>query len=61
MKKSDERPSKQRRDVCGNEYQKKMAYKKHARIKYTVFLVYRSVKTAPPSRCVFFDVLSAQY
>lgn len=58
VNKNDKRPLKQRSAVCGNEYQKRMAYK-HPRIKYTVHLVYLSVRTALPSRCVFFDVLSA--
>jgi len=61
VNKSDKRPLKQRRAVCRNEYQKRMAYKRHPRIEHTVLLVYLSVKIALPSRCVFFDVLSAQY
>lgn len=61
VNKGDKKPLKQRHAVCWNEYQKRMAYKKHPRIKYTVLLVYRSVRTALPSRCVFFDVLSAKY
>jgi hypothetical protein len=59
--KSDKRRLKQRRAVCWNEYQRRMAYKKHPHIKFTVLLVYRFVRTALPSRCVFFDVLSTQY
>jgi hypothetical protein len=61
VNKIDKRPLKQRRAVCWNEYQKRMAYKKHPRIKHTVLLVHRSVRTALPSRYVFFDILSAQY
>jgi hypothetical protein len=61
VNKNDKRPLKQRRAVCSNEYQKRMAYKKHPRIKDTALLVYRSVRTALPSRCVFFNILSALY
>jgi hypothetical protein len=61
VNKNDKRPLKQRRAVCWNEYQKRMVYKKHPRIKCTALLVYRSVRTALPSRCVFFDVLSTLY
>ena len=60
VNKSDKGPLKQRRAECWKEYQKRMAYK-HPRIKYTVLLVYRPVRTALPLRSVFFDVLLAQY
>ena len=61
MNKNDKRRLKQRRAVCWNEYRRKMAYKKHPHIKRTVLLVYQLVRTALPSRCVFFDVLSTHY
>jgi len=53
---SDKRPWKQRRAVFWNEHQKRMAYKKHPCIDCTVLLLYLSVMTALPSRCVFFDI-----
>jgi hypothetical protein len=55
VNKSDKRALKPRRAV------KRIAYKKHPRIKHAALLLYLSVRTALPSRYVFFDILSAQY
>lgn len=59
VNKSGKKPLKQRPALCLNEYQKRMVHRKHPRTKFTALLVYLSVRTALPLRCVFFDALSA--
>ena len=53
VNKSNKRTLKQTRAGRWNESRRRrMAYKKHPHIRYTVPLVYRSVRIALPSRCV---------
>jgi len=58
VNKREKWPLKRTRGVCRNEYQKRMARKKHLRSKYTILLIYLSARTALPLRYVFFDFLS---